>query len=169
MDTDTCRLLQIMQSGDLKQLITDPTHEKGHTLDGIFSNNRELAYTSVLPLSWSDHCAIQFEIKNNYIQIRNVNTKRELSSRDWGRMDMEDFKDMLNSTRRPLPIGIEEATSAYTKWLNSACRKLAPEKKMTFKRAKASAPWYSEELGAKKLTCKHLERAWRKQYADADK
>nr|XP_054753555.1 uncharacterized protein LOC129259281 [Lytechinus pictus] len=62
MDADARSLKDLLESGGLKQMISEPTHKRGHTLDllivreseGITDNIR------VLPAMPSDHAAIMF-------------------------------------------------------------------------------------------------------------
>lgn len=168
-DADNLRLQQIFNGVDMKQLVMDPTHSAGHTLDGIFSNNPNLTYTKTLALTWTDHSAILFDFKLDMRSQLKFHAKSVTNTRAWKGMDTLALDNLLQTSLPAPSFNVEEATAAYTEWLDSACRQLVPTKRCILKRAMPSAPWYTENLKLHKLECKKFERTWRKGYSNSDR
>src|SRR6218665_3297218 len=62
-DLHTKHMLRLMTSHSLTQLITEKTHNLGHTLDVIISRSSSLIDNiDISPLVHSDHCIINFTV-----------------------------------------------------------------------------------------------------------
>lgn len=80
-----------MRGGELKQLVVGRSHTAGHTLDEIYSNNPNLTCTAVLPLPWTDHSAILFELAQlTYPQVKQK-PKDKIAIRVWKNINITDL------------------------------------------------------------------------------
>lgn len=59
-DPVVTELIQNLLGIQMKQSVTSPTHEKGHLLDPIFSNWKELSVGDPVPVPWSDDFLVPF-------------------------------------------------------------------------------------------------------------
>lgn len=131
-DPDTVKLLNIMNCEDLKQLVSGPTHSAGHTLEGIFSNLTNLTFIALLPLTWSDHHAVVFNLHPPEVYRPRL-PKSTTSFRSWNKVDGEIANTLLSSTLPEFPSNLDEATATYNSWVKKTGEELAP-----FKNALAS-------------------------------
>ena len=61
-DTNTADLLESLSNIGLKQLVTDPTHRAGYTIDPIFIASNRVKYSHTTELTWTDHHSVHFSI-----------------------------------------------------------------------------------------------------------
>merc|ERR1711984_9939 len=62
-DDKATEFLSLLDSMDLVQHVTGPTHKKGHTLDLVITKGLVTTITSVIPPTISDHACILFTIE----------------------------------------------------------------------------------------------------------
>lgn len=60
--------LNVIDSFNLVQFVTDPTHEHGHTLDLVLSCGLQICNLEICESSFSDHMPVLFEISLPYFK-----------------------------------------------------------------------------------------------------
>ena len=144
---------------NLKNQMTFPTHNKGHTLDLLLTDNKCTIMGEVTQGDFiSDHCLI--DCKLNIAKLQNDTLWRYC--RKIKRMDKEKFKEDLKAS---LPLisqepSVDAKTDKYHIILNSIMDKLATLKKKRIKKD-MKKPWYDEQL-SNEIQLGHLkERKWK--------
>jgi len=108
-DLHTKHMLRLLTSHSLTQLITEPTHNLGHTLDVIISRSSSLIDNiDIFPPVHSDHCIINFTVATQPPPL----VYKKIERRSFANFDMLSFEKDL---QRTLPI---ISTANYT----SDCR-----------------------------------------------
>ncbi|XP_078518502.1 TATA element modulatory factor-like [Lissotriton helveticus] len=167
--SDTLALLDAMSACGLNQLVRGATHQAGHTLDGVFSNDGRLVVKDPLPLSWSDHFAVPIEM-TCLIAVRNEKIPSKMEPRS-------NFKNISNSSLAPwissMSTSQEEdvhlAVSQFEKADTMAFDELAPARLRNSARKKASAPWISEHLRLLRQGVRRQEHLWHTSWDLRDK
>lgn len=157
-DPDAGKFLDLLTSFNLKQHVTSPTHEKGHTLDLVITRDsedilRDLTVDSCLQ---SDHSLILFRscISRPRPQVvTRVCRKTKSVTRD-------DLLHAIADTPIPLPgpeVDVETLVQNYNTTLQQVLNDVAPEKEVRFV-DKPKAPWYTEEQRQAKKELRSFER-----------
>ena len=60
-DPKTIELINVLDSSDLTQHITNPTHQHGNTLDLVITTQLNINNVSIIELPLSDHLCILFD------------------------------------------------------------------------------------------------------------
>lgn len=103
------------------------THKAGHTLDAIFTNDPLLVYRDLLPLTWSDHKAVLFNLSRvNHHRGNPIKDPQVFTA--WSKVEANKLLEQLISTMEMVPSDLEEASVWYTNWVDAAGNKLAPKK-----------------------------------------
>ncbi|KAF7254138.1 hypothetical protein EYD10_00669 [Varanus komodoensis] len=160
-----------MTAMGLSQHVTGPTHERGHTLDLVFSTGQEegglrVSNVCLTPLSWSDHFLVRFVLESNFSLCKGVDPI--LWVRPRSRMDPEGFLKALgefpaDKTGAPVEALVELWNGVMTRAVDT----IAPKRPLPPGRARSS-PWYTPELRAMKQVGRRLERRWRKSRDESD-
>ncbi|XP_078542109.1 uncharacterized protein LOC144827815 [Lissotriton helveticus] len=152
-----------LNSLGLKLLSTNPTHQHGHLLDPIFASWEGIDIFPPIPLIWSDHYMINFEIPISLTMPVPPKTY-SLKRRNWKNYTPERFKSSLDE--QPLVMGqsLQETWNNYELWQSKALDKIAPWTTKPPVRRRKSEPWFTEKLQLAKAQCKSVERKWRKSY-----
>lgn len=144
------------------------THEKGHILDQIFSNDKIVTSVPV-PLVWSDHFYIDFTIENVQYHRKSQGRPHSRSFRSFSQITAEALTAALSNHPIPSNGNVEDDADGLDSWLQLHADELAPPSLQPAKVSHASAPWFTEALRERKSACKCLERAWRKNFDPNDK
>ena len=154
----------------LQQMITEPTHTKGHTLDVLITSSDntlvtshavlDLGFTNDSGVSVNDHFAINWKLKAERKQFK-AKTKR---IRKWKNIDIDSFKQDIQSCINNELMEDEANSCNLVEWYNKTfltlVEKHAPEKTVSITRK--PNPWYSNVLRDQKRECRKLERKWMK-------
>ena len=145
-DSKARDFMNLLNSMDFTQHITEPTHNRGHTLDLVITKGLTTVISSVCDLALSDHFCIFFEalvpkVKNSAeCSIR----KRYLNS-----AAAENFKVIMNitSTKTPDagPSCVNDLVTTLNIKLRTALDSVAPLKQKKVL-AKQKAPWRNKEI-----------------------
>ncbi len=76
-DAISREFLNLLNCLDFKQHITQPTHNRGHTLDLVISHGLSIGVSSVVDLAVSDHYCVFFNITSFNQQEAPVRTVRK--------------------------------------------------------------------------------------------
>lgn len=168
-NTETGRLLDNLAAFGFCQLVKESTHQAGHTLDGIFYNNADINVTRGSALPWSDHKAVYFKFRTSMPSHQTQNVAVKAKIRRWNKVQTNELDMTLSQQPLLSGKGNNEAVSAFNNWLLSAADVVAPEKSVTAKRSKPTAPWYTAQLKGLKVSCRRAERLWRQDYNSDNK
>ncbi len=161
IDQNDCMLtkdfLFLLDCFNLKQLISGPTHNKGHTLDLVIANDAIVSQLSSVDIGLSDHFAIFFNLE---ISLCCTTSSHTVNFRKWKSINSSDFADTVVSSLSGLPLAsLEDKILQLNTVLDSNLDSFAPLKSRCVSFAR-SAPWYNDELRSKKVACRKLERKW---------
>ena len=164
-EPETCysaKLAEILSSANLKQHITEPTHEANHILDLIITKteiSNIVNNIQILKLSDSDHHWIHFNLPTGKTQFQ----KKEIWYRKHKQIDKAELcKDIQNSALYNKPAeNISEAFRQYNETLEKIYEKHAPLKSKVVT-IRPNVLWYNETIRQAKRERKRAERKWRK-------
>ena len=143
-DSKTITLINLLSSMHFIQLVTGPTHNRGHILDMVNNKGLSIDISCIVYVALSDHHCVFF---TTLLPIAQSNTERIVKKhylsqkllQTYSASSCDDLVDNFNSKLRATidPVKLKRATS---KW---------------------RAPWMSEETNALKGNCRKAERKWR--------
>ncbi|KAF7249630.1 putative RNA-directed DNA polymerase from transposon BS [Varanus komodoensis] len=161
-----------MTAMGLSQHVTGPTHERGHTLDQVFSTGQEESGLRVrnlclTPLSWSDHFLVRLVLESGLSLCKGVDPIVWVRPRSW--MDPDGFLQALgefpaDKTGAPVKALVELWNGEMTRAVDT----ITPKRPLPPGRAHSS-PWYTSELRAMKQAGRWLERRWRRSWNESDR
>ncbi|XP_061757363.1 uncharacterized protein LOC133553315, partial [Nerophis ophidion] len=162
LDPPCVALQTIIDSCGLTQIINEPTHRSGNTIDLVLVRGITVSKVMILPYTkvMSDHYLIKFEVQTHVRQANNINNC--YSSRNINAATTTTLADLLPSVMAPFPkyVGsIDNLTNNFNNALRETIDSIAPLKLK--KAPKRRTPWFTEETRAQKLLCRKLERKWR--------
>ena len=160
-DQKTKRFQNVIDSMDLDQLVHEPTHEKGHTLDLVITRKSEESFISDIYVGdrISDHNAVLFKCGiQKPPPIRKNITFRKLKNINVG-LFKNDLKDRLATLEKSHVI--EGLVDQYDSTLSSLTDHHAPEITRTVT-IRHHTPWYNDEIREERKERRRLERAMRK-------
>jgi len=152
----TTELLQLFDSLNLRQLVTVPTHIKGHTLDLIVTNF-PVNSVHVHDLGISDHNAISFDFS---LSTSLNKPKHKICFRKTKEINLEHLSyDLQKLTTSADHSTTDTLVDHYNIGLKGILDAHAPLKTrtVTFTR---SAPWYTDALRRQKAAGRVLERRY---------
>ena len=89
-DPSTSALNAVLDNLSLHQIVTVPTHRRGHTLDRLITNRAtDVLDLTVVDMLLSDHFVIAFDL----LLRKPVREKKKIISQNIRAIDMHDFKD----------------------------------------------------------------------------
>ncbi|KAF7244472.1 VWFA and cache domain-containing protein 1 [Varanus komodoensis] len=161
-----------MTAMGLSQHIIDPTHERGHTLDLVFTTGQveddlRVKNLCLTPLSWSDHLLVRFVLESGLSLYKSADPI--VWARPRSRMDPDGFLGALgefpaDKTGAPVEALVELWNGEMTRAVDT----IAPKRPLPPGRVRSS-PWYTPELRAMKRVGRQLERRWRKSQDESDR
>ncbi|KAF7251291.1 Dystrophin, partial [Varanus komodoensis] len=161
-----------MTAMGLSQHVTGPTHERGHTLDLVFSTGQEegdlrVRNLSLMPLSWSDHFLIRFELESGLSLCKGADPIVLVCPES--RMDPDGSLEALGD----FPVDkagdpVDALVELWNEEMTRAIDTITPKRPLPPDRAR-SFPWYTTELWAMKQVGRWLERRWRRSRGESDR
>lgn len=124
------QLEDTLTSLGFKQLVNSPTHEKGHTLDLVWTTFSSVNLVDTTPCEWSDHY---------FINLLLPRARRDLGPppnwklvRSWNKIQGPSLESTLreNLIRRPKIVDMDEWTESICSQLSFTMNKLAPAKRI---------------------------------------
>ena len=151
--------LSLIDSFNLVQCVSGPTHEHGHTLDLVLSCGLSASNLEICDDAFSDHMPVLFETVLSCADSKcgaSVQSRRFFNPSTAGQFSVA-FNQL---SACPASANTEELSS----WFNSSCRTIldsvAPIKNVQPK--PKPEPWFSEETRAARRECRKAERRWKK-------
>jgi hypothetical protein len=157
---DTGKFVNLLKSSNLQQLVTFPTHEKGHILDLIIVRSDESIVNNIAPgQQVTDHFVVMCKISMD----KPPPLKKTIKFRKIKTINNEEFsKDIAKSELVTNPsTTLDGLVHQYKNVLGELLDKHAPEKQSTFV-VRPDSPWYSPKIKTEKSKRRKLERRWRK-------
>ncbi len=155
---DTIRFQALLQHYDLVQLVCEPTHEKGHTLDLIITRNSEVCVSdvSIGESSISDHYPVHC-----YIDIcKPPLPTKTIIYRNLKAVNQAQINEALSGIEFTNVDGVDELVDIYNRELSALLDDVAPARKKII-RIRPNAPWLSQEIVEARKHERRLERKWR--------
>ena len=167
-DCDARRFLQVLESFDLIQHVSEVTHKNGHILDLIITRSHEklVGRCTVDNPFVSDHLAVHSLLDLAKIPLE----RKRISYRKIRDIDFSEFCGQLEDTRLvrdAASFSLGELVYEYNTTLKSLLDSHAPLKNKTIT-LRPTALWYTEELRSEMKKPRALERCWRSSKRECD-
>ena len=173
-DPETIVLYNLMSSFGYSQIVADPTHISGHTLDHIYINRFQIHLASVCVLNeeediFTDHFPLLISVPEFQVQplVKKVVSFRELKS-----IDVDAFKEEFqNACDEVISFDTNQFKDKYEifdKLSRDLIDKHAPLKTRTVKN-KLLVPWIDTEFRECRAKRRKLEKKWKKSKSNSDK
>ena len=167
-DGSARRFKDLLDTYDLKQHVTGPTHVMGHTIDVIISPNKELYVSNIdiRKIDLSHHFLIEFGM--------NVSTSEQatklITYRAWKDIDNKRFDQEIKEALSGMPetSDLSEKLANYNRILTEKGDKYAPPKTKEIK-IKPTAPWFDGEYKSLRRERRKAEKRFRKTKSDSNK
>jgi exonuclease III len=166
VDNDNCNESKefkfLMESYGLLQHIKSSTHQKGHTLDLIFTRDADSLVSNVVvnDTQLSDHYWILCSLK----VARPKSVPKTISYRKLKEIDVPAFRNDIANSSLGTPSdneSIDDLAANYSSVFSSLLDKHAPlMSKQVIERP--HSPWYNSDIKDSKRKCRKAERKWRK-------
>ena len=160
-DPKTVELLNLLDSFNLTQHITDPTHRLGNTLDLVITTGLNINNVSVTDLPLSDHHYILFDV-TSLTNITNTTNKFLVKKRYLDDEAVEKFSEEITLYKPnhecSLNVMVENLNDALSTVLDSVAPLKTKKKKLA-----RSSPWLKiNNVSEEKRKCRAAERKWKK-------
>ncbi|XP_066016040.1 uncharacterized protein [Pocillopora verrucosa] len=167
-DCDARRFLQVLESFDLIQHVSEATHKNGHVLDLIITRAHEklVGRCTVDNPFVSDHLAVHSLLDLAKLPLE----RKQISYRKIRDIDFSEFCGQLENTRLvrdAASFSLGELVYEYNTTLKSLLDRHAPLKTKTIT-LRPTALWYTEEIRSEKRKRRALERRWRSSKRESD-
>ena len=165
-DCDHRKFAQLLASLGLSQLITQPTHKKGHILDLLIVREAERLVTniSIGDTTGSDHSRIDFGLRI----AKDPPTRTTVKRRRLAAMDRDSFCEKISALQSPKTSDPDQLCQLYKDIVTEALDELAPEK-TRISNDTPRVPWWKEELLTQRKKVRELEARWRSSNLEVDK
>ncbi|XP_071476415.1 uncharacterized protein [Diadema antillarum] len=155
----TLRFNDLISGHGISQLVSSPTHDKGHILDVIMVRNSDnVLYSSPKVFSGiSDHSAVSCLLKF----VKPSRVMSEFTCRNIKKINRTAFAEdivsckLMSSPTDSVDCVVENYNSALSRLLNIH----APVKTRKI-RKRTDCPWYNSDIAAAKRKRRRLERKW---------
>lgn len=153
--------LNIIDSFNLVQCVSGPTHEHGHTLDLVLSHGLSVSNVEICDSGFSDHMSVLFDVVLYHAAVKSCAPAR--LCRSFNPSTAVQFStafDQLCST----PVSASVHTEELSSWFNQSCRTIldsvAPLK---IRQPKVKPePWFNARAREARRECRRAERRWKK-------
>ena len=152
-----------MESLNLKQSVTGPTHKDGHTLDFLITHDSvsSLKDIDILDCSFSDHKCLSFSTSI----VKQKRKAKKVKYRNTKKFDIESFKDKISKSNLVSDIEqcdtVEKKVEMFNSTLKSLLDTMAPIKTKTIT-IRPNGHWYTAEVRRHKRARRSAERRWKK-------
>jgi len=133
--------LNLIESFDLVQWVTGPTHQQGHTLDLILTHGLSVSDITISNANFSDHMPVLFSVPYSGQTLNNQSMRR--MSRNFTTSSIEEFKVAFNEVWNSSETGstlhnldVDEHLSYFNSTCASILNSIAP-----LKRKSVPIPW----------------------------
>ncbi|XP_071501393.1 uncharacterized protein [Diadema antillarum] len=168
--SETKSLTDLLFSANLKQLVSQPTHARGHTLDLVITREaneciKELYLRDAMP---SDHSAIVFTVAlSRPMPVRKTFCFRKLRDIDYD-IFRSDLESLFAASEDLDYLDIDQKVNLYNSSLMKTLNHHAPVKFASVQ-LRPQAPWFYHHLITLRRKVRSAERKWRKTHLTVDK
>lgn len=159
---DALDFMSRMESFNFTQHVVGPTHNRGHTLDLVFTLGLCPSSTSVEELFLSDHKCISFTVP---LYFKDDKPRRIIKSRILNNDSVVKFSDAFTVLGKQLLQSTNTDANNLTNCFNKLCLKVLEEVAPIKTRSKPivnCTPWITEDIISQKRKCRRAEREWKK-------
>uniref|UniRef100_A0A8C7WVE9 Reverse transcriptase domain-containing protein n=1 Tax=Oryzias sinensis TaxID=183150 RepID=A0A8C7WVE9_9TELE len=154
--TSATELLYITESFNLIQHVSVPTHDKGHTLDLVFSLGLDIRELSVKDSHISDHCWIFFSVISPRPSLPTpVRTQRRILSQNVS----DRFTDLFDTNSFNHFNYVDSFMHSFNSHCETILNTIAPVIQSVS--SKKSFPWINAEIHSFRRLCRKTERLWK--------
>lgn len=148
----------LLDTYNMSQHVTDPTHQSGHTLDLLITREGSDLISDVqVHVPWiSDHGVVQFKITTSKPRF----PRKTIVFRRWKSLDINQFQQDVAKINFPTNYSVSDLTIFYNNKLHDLLEKHVPLKSKTIT-LRAQAEWFNNELLQVKRKKRKLERKYR--------
>lgn len=162
-DTQARRFLLILDNFDLKQLVSQSTHERGHTLDLIITRSDDGDYflrdVYMSNVSFSNHSSILFKLNHSKPPPRKITiNRRSLPNIDFAAFSGDISSSLLCNDDCD---DLSSLVTRYDQVLRSLLDAHAPSHQRSIT-VRLKAQWYTLEIASQKRLRRRLEHLWRR-------
>ena len=151
-------LINLLDTFDLLQIVSGPTHCRGHTLDLVITRGVKSSSVLTTDVALSDHYCIFFEME---ISPESTNRSHTVKRRHINAGTSARFIEGL-SFSPPTSASVNDILENFNSTILNAIDSVAPVRSSTLSN-KIKAPWRnSASVRSKKNSCRKAERKWRK-------
>ncbi|XP_072048781.1 uncharacterized protein [Amphiura filiformis] len=171
-ERDTKSMLAILESLSFEQLVDEPTHVKGHTLDLVIvkENDHVVKPYDIHPVHVSDHflilCDIDFK-KQSIVRATNVYKARNFRNIDPVAFE-EDLVFKLNTTDDSMDEAHVDLVQFYNKTCSQVLETHAPAKEKPCT-VRIKPEWFNQTVQDARRLRRRSERRWRKTRTEVDR
>jgi len=166
-DKHAAQLLQLLQTFDMVQHVTEPTHVAGHTLHLVIARqDTTIDHVHVNTLI-SDHSLVVFTLRAK----KPARPVQCVTSRAWRRLSMEDFASDLAASKLCTDLSnvtVDEMVQLYRRVTTELLDKHCPAVNVR-RRARPMTPWCDAERRSERRRVRAAERRYRRTRCDVDK
>ena len=162
-DLTAKRFIETVHGFGLVQLITEPTHRSGNTLDLIIVRESDNIVSSVhvKDCGFPDHHAIMMELQLE----RPKSGNRTVTYRKLKDLNHDALRECIQSSTLMSPatatLPIDDLVHAFNQELTTALNSVAPLKTKTIS-SRPESFWFTEDVREAKQSRRAAERKWRK-------
>ena len=167
LSPDRGKLSDLLESMNLVQHVTSPTHEKGHILDLIITRASDNFVQDLLLKNdlMSDHSVLNFCIRITCPP----SGRSKIMRRSMVQLDIKEFSDRLAPLNQSLnEINVDNLVKLYYSKAIEALDLLVPEKQKVVS-DKPKAPWVTQELRNERKELRRFERKLNKSGLEIDR
>ncbi len=157
--------LSLIDSFNMVQLVKDPTHTHGHTLDLVLSHGFSITDVQVFDTLLLDHMPVLFTLP--FSQLSSSITPTVQLTRSFSSHFCDDFTNTFNkvclslSLESFLPdLDAEQHLSLFNTACSEVLNTTAPLKPKKSK--PKTEPWLSDNIRSLRQACRRAERKWKK-------
>ena len=166
-DSDSIKLLDLLESSSLRQHVVGPTHILGHTLDLVITRQSDqiIRSTPLVDRYFSNHASILCVLQSAKPSL----TTKTVSYRKIKSVDVESVNaDLAESDlcRNP-PDDLDELVACYDSTLRAVMNKHTPVQTRTMV-VRPRIPWYTDDIRPAKKERRKAERKWRSSKLESD-
>ena len=157
-DNNSSKFLSLLESANLVQHVTFPTHQRGHTLDLIITRANTLMVDRLLSNMSvsSDHWSVLFQV----CVPKPAKPVKTIVTRKWKNVDIQCFASDLQSMLSPECLtSSDSAVEHYNTTLSLILEKHAPSIHRQIV-IRPNTEWFTSEMKAAKRVCRKLERQY---------
>ena len=156
--------LSLIDSFNLTQWVSGPTHEKGHTLDLVLSLGVPVHVDEICSSACiSDHLPVLFSatVPCSVVETRPAARRYRVINSDTTLMFSMAFDEcVISSMDELVSLCPEELVAFFDLKCSSILDSIAPIKKKSVKAL--SEPWINDSIRALRRSCRRAERKWKK-------